>query len=70
MKRDESSDLITGASAIAAHLGWSRKTLKSNAAIMPLFRVGARLCARRSSLEAWLIDRELAALSDDHQRAA
>lgn len=62
MMHTETTDLLTGAREIAAYLGWAPRTLRSHEAVMPVFRIGRTLCARKSSLEAWLADREIAAL--------
>ena len=62
-------DLLSGASAIAGFLGWSRRRLyyeadggRIKATRFPVFRIGITLCARKSTLLRWLADREAAAL--------
>lgn len=49
---DESPDLLTGVAAIAAHLGWTERQVKHQASTgeIPTFKVGAFVCARRSTL--------------------
>ncbi len=68
-------DLLSGASAIATFLGWSRRRLYYEADAerlritrLPLFRVGATLTARKSSLLRWLAEQEAAALQTDRIR--
>lgn len=62
-------DLLSGARAIAAFLGWTRRRLyyeadadRQRLTRFPLFRVGATLTARKSSLLRWLAEQEAAAL--------
>jgi len=49
------SDLLYGAPAIAAHLGLSVKSVRHRieAGVIPSFKIGGSICARRSSLDAW-----------------
>ena len=49
-------DIITGAAAIGRAVGLSRRRVYTEAAAgrLPVFRLGATLCAKRSSLTAWL----------------
>lgn len=56
-------DILRGADAIAAYLGFPRRAVyhavsKGN---LPHFRVGELVCARRSTLAAWIESQERAA---------
>ncbi len=62
-------DMLNGASAIAQFLGWTRRRLYYEAdadrvrkTYLPVFRIGATLSARKSSLLRWIADQEAAAL--------
>ena len=62
-------DMLNGASAIAQFLGWTRRRLYYEAdssrihkTQLPVFRIGATLSARKSSLLRWIADQEAAAL--------
>lgn len=62
-------DMLNGAVAIATFLGWTRRRLYYEAdsnricnTRLPVFRIGATLSARKSSLLRWLADQEAAAL--------
>jgi predicted DNA-binding transcriptional regulator AlpA len=48
-----SDDLLTGASAIAAYIGWSRSSIyhMERKGCLPIMRVGGLLVARKSELE-------------------
>ncbi len=53
---DGSADLLYGVPAIAAYLGTSKAVgyhLHANSTL-PTFKVGAKVCARRSDLDQWL----------------
>ncbi len=52
----ENSDLLYGVPAIAAFLGLRTKQARHRiaAGTIPSFRIGATICARRSSLATWL----------------
>lgn len=56
-------DLCYGAQAIADHLGVPLATVYSlqRRQIIPTWREGKALCARRSSLNAWMSEREASA---------
>ena len=62
MKDDSSlsSDLLRGADAIAAFLGASRRQIYHlvNSGHLPVFRMGTKLCARKSRLLSWIEDQE------------
>lgn len=69
MTNCESSDLLTGYAAIGSFLGWKARTVRHLASRgeMPIFNVGGKCCARRSTLNAWLAEREAAALAAQHR---
>lgn len=53
---DDNSGLLYGAGPIAAYLGMTEAQvyhLHANGTL-PTFKIGARVCARRSDLNAWL----------------
>lgn len=53
-------DLLYGVPAIAAHLNLGDQQVYHLAAIgrLPTFKIGRRICARISSLNAWLDEQE------------
>lgn len=53
-------DLLDGAEEIASFLGWKRRRVYhlADSNRIPVFKVGNSLCARRSSLLAWVAERE------------
>ncbi len=63
MAEAENSDLLQGYAAIGEHLhmspGATKHRVKSES--IPVFRMGRIVCARRSTLNAWLAEREAAA---------
>jgi hypothetical protein len=59
-----SDDLLYGAGPIAEFLYGDvkhRRKVYHNAAALPVFRMGAILCARRSQLVGWIAEQETAA---------
>lgn len=54
------ADMLRGADAIACFLGLSRRQVYhlTETARLPVFKLGAVLCARRSSLLGWIEERE------------
>jgi hypothetical protein len=56
-------DLLTGADAIAAFMGVKPRRVYHLAETLrlPVFRLGATLCARRSTLIRWIEDMERSA---------
>lgn len=54
------SDLLYGVPAIAKHLNLGDQQVYHLAAInrLPTFKIGRRICARKSSLDAWLAKME------------
>ena len=49
-------EIITGAAAIGRAVGLPRRRVYTEAAAgrLPVFRLGATLCAKRASLAAWI----------------
>ena len=64
---DENPDLLTGIAAIAVHLGWTERQVKHQAANgeLPTFKIGAFVCARRSTLAKHFEAQERAAREGD-----
>ena len=62
-------DLLYGMPAIAVHLGLKTPQARhlSDKGSIPTFKVGKLTCARRSTLNAWLAEREAAALAAKHR---
>ena len=58
-----SNDLLRGADAIAAFLGFPRRAIYHSVSKghLPSFRIGETVCARKSTLTAWIADQESAA---------
>jgi excisionase family DNA binding protein len=56
-------DLLRGANAIAAYLGFPRRTIYHAVANghLPHFKIGETICARKSTLAAWIAEKERAA---------
>ncbi len=56
-------DILRGASAIAAFMGFERRVIYHLASkgTLPVFRMGDIVCARKSTLVAWVIQQEAAA---------
>jgi len=66
MKADNDNgagDLLLGADAIAAYLGISRRQVYRLVydAVVPSFKAGGTVAARKSSLTKWMADAEAAA---------
>ena len=55
-----SEDLLRGADRIAAYLGTNRRQIYHlvQTGRLPVFRMGAKLCARKSRLLAWIEQQE------------
>ena len=53
---DNHGDLLMGALAIASHLGATRRQVYRlvDDGLIPSFKLGGTVCARRSSLDTWL----------------
>lgn len=58
-----SHDLLRGADAIATYLGFPRRAVYHAVAKghLPSFRVGETVCARKSTLVAWIAEQEAGA---------
>jgi excisionase family DNA binding protein len=56
-------DILRGADAIAGFLGFPRRSIYHAVAKghLPSFRIGDIVCARRSTLTAWIAEQERAA---------
>jgi len=58
-----SADLLRGADAIATYMGFPRRAIyhaiSKNS--LPHFRIGETVCARKSTLTAWIEQQERAA---------
>lgn len=54
------ADLLYGMPAVARHLGLKVPQARhlSDKGTIPTFKVGKMTCARRSTLDAWLAERE------------
>ena len=54
------ADILRGADAIAGYLGFPRRAVYHAAAkgSIPTFRVGETICARKSTLTAWIAAQE------------
>ncbi|MCK0196897.1 helix-turn-helix domain-containing protein [Ancylobacter sp. 6x-1] len=63
-------DVLYGASAIAEFLGLPPKHIYYRVSVgdLPTFRLGAIICARRSTLHAWMAQQE-GTVGTDHSRA-
>jgi predicted DNA-binding transcriptional regulator AlpA len=57
---DNAGELLIGAPAIAAALGIRRRQVYKlqDAGILPTFKLGGSVAARRSTLTAWLAEQE------------
>ena len=57
---DEQADFLRGMQAVANYLRVSRRTAYQMAERdgLPTFKLAGKLCARRSTLNAWLAERE------------
>ena len=59
---DDDAGLLYGVPAIAQFLGLrDRQTYHLVEKGLPVFRVGNKVCARRTTLKAWLAEQETAA---------
>ena len=52
-ENDLADDLIEGADAIGAYIGWKPRRVyyAAERKLIPIFRLGDRLCARKSTLK-------------------
>jgi phosphohistidine phosphatase SixA len=55
--------MLYGAGAIAAYLGMTEHACRHLIAesVIPTFKIGARICARRETIDSWLVDQEVRA---------
>jgi excisionase family DNA binding protein len=67
-----SHDLLDGAAEIAAFLGLSRRRVYHlvGTSNFPAFRMGAKICARRSVLRGWVEEQEARNSGKRPRRAA
>lgn len=58
-------DLVIGADAVACFLGMTKRQVYGcmERRHMPLFKIGAQICARRSVVLAWIQAREMATMA-------
>lgn len=63
MSDQDNSDLLQGYAAIGEHLRMSPDATKHRVKSerIPVFKMGRIVCARRSTLNAWLAEREATA---------
>lgn len=54
------ADLLRGADQIAAYVGFEKRKVYhlADRGHLPLFRMGAIICARKSTLNTWIADQE------------
>jgi hypothetical protein len=62
--KQNTADLLSGARAIAEFLGIREKQIRHRieAGLIPTFKLGGTICARRSTLNAWLAEVEALAM--------
>jgi phosphohistidine phosphatase SixA len=55
--------MLYGAGPIAAYLGMTEHACRHLIAenVIPTFKIGARICARRETIDSWLVDQEVRA---------
>ncbi len=60
MRPPTNPDLCYGADAIAEHIGIERRQVYHlhDTGSLPTFKIGWKVCARRSALDAWLAKQE------------
>jgi hypothetical protein len=68
----EQPALLYGAGAIASYLGMTEHACRHLIAesVIPTFKIGSRICARRESIDLWLCDQEARAQAAARQTAA
>lgn len=54
------ADILKGSKSIAAFLGFSERTVRAQAEYgrLPVFKIGAAICARKSTLLSWIAEQE------------
>ena len=64
-EKENDADLLYGVPAIAGHLGMTDPQVYHLHAggKLPTFKIGAKVCARKSSLRAWAAEQEAKALA-------
>lgn len=69
--QQQDHDLLLGAKAIASYLGVTPRQVYWLAGehLAPSFKIGTRVAARRSSLTAWLDDREKRVTPEEGERS-
>lgn len=62
-------DLLYGVPAIADAFGWKVRQVYhlKDAHDLPTFKIGRTVCAKRSSIRAWIREQEAAALAAQHR---
>ena len=61
----DTADLLTGVREIAAFLGWTKHAAQHriDGGLLPHFHVGRTICARRSTLNAWLAEADITSMA-------
>lgn len=54
MHTTEKADLLYGVPAIAAYLGMTAAQVYHLTKELPTFKIGAKVCARKSAIDDWL----------------
>ncbi len=59
MENNQQADLCLGAEGISEHLGVSIRQVRNfiTNGDIPVFKLGGRVCALRSKLDAWLLEK-------------
>ncbi|MDH2091130.1 DNA-binding protein [Rhizobium pusense] len=59
-------DLLYGAPAIAAHMGLTQRTVYHlhECGEFPTFKIGGKVCARRSTINNWLAEIEQSGMKE------
>lgn len=72
LQMNERADLLCGAGAIATYLGLTETQVRNliRTAVLPTFKLGNKLCARRSMLDELLAQREAEANREREVEAA
>jgi excisionase family DNA binding protein len=60
MPPDSLPAMLYGAGSIAAYLGMSEHACRHliSESVIPTFKIGSRICARRETIDQWIIDHE------------
>jgi hypothetical protein len=68
-QNDLSPAMLYGAGAIAGYLGMSEHAARHliSQRVIPTFKIGTRIAARRATLDAWLADQEALARQSEEQ---